>query len=484
MKKFLLIFSFLYFVSGNAQTITDSSPVQVTYKVDLTNYQDDLFHVTVDVEGLSIENDIYNLPATVPGTYSNLNFGRFVKSFKAYDKDGNEIQTEKISTNQWRIANADKLAKIDYDIEDTFDTEIEDNKVIPMAGTSINDEFILLNTFAVLGYFEGLQTNPVKLKLEYKSDWTVGTSLTINENGYYTAETYDRLVDNPILIGELTTASTTVNDIEVGVYVYSPDTTINADKIMNIAEDLLQSSSEFIGYSPVTHYNFLMCFLDQESFVANGFLGAGALEHSYSSLFVFPAFGNYSTGIQNAMAHEFLHILTPLNLHSNIIQPFNFVIPTASQHIWLYEGVTKWGSDIMQFRDGLITVEEYLKRISEKIKEKMGELGFLDYVHFAGDMDHDQFLTLLSKSTFCLRTSFKDGVSSSVLESLSLNTPVVACEDGTRPEGVITYENQNIDDMVKVMIETVDSIEEIKKNLKPPPIPDTITTEIELIKRA
>ncbi|MCZ6701897.1 MAG: hypothetical protein O6940_02520, partial [Ignavibacteria bacterium] len=78
MKKFLLIFSFLYFVSGNAQTITDGSPVQVTYKVDLTNYQDDLFHVTVDVEGLSIENDIYNLPATVPGTYSNLNFGRFV----------------------------------------------------------------------------------------------------------------------------------------------------------------------------------------------------------------------------------------------------------------------------------------------------------------------------------------------------------------------------------------------------------------------
>ena len=100
MKKFLLIFSFLYFVSGNAQTITGGSPVQVTYKVNLTNYQDDLFHVTVDVDGLSIENDIYNLPATVPGTYSNLNFGRFVKSFKAYDKDGNELQQKKsLQTN-------------------------------------------------------------------------------------------------------------------------------------------------------------------------------------------------------------------------------------------------------------------------------------------------------------------------------------------------------------------------------------------------
>ncbi|MFC2119573.1 peptidase [Bacteroidota bacterium] len=367
MKNFLVIFSFLYFVSGNVQTIIGGSPVQITYKVNLTNYQDDLFHVTVDVDGLSIENDIYNMPATVPGTYSNLNFGRFVKSFKAYDKDGNELQTEKISTNQWRIADADKLAMLDYDIEDTFDTGIEDNKVIPMAGTGINDEFIVLNTFAVLGYFKGLQTIPVKVKLDYKSDWTVGTSLTIDENGYYTAETYDYLADNPILIGELTTASTTVNDINVGVYVYAPDTTINADKIMNIAEDLLQSSSEFIGYSPVTHYNFLMCFLDQESFIANGFMGAGALEHSYSSLFVYPGFGNYINGVRDDMAHEFLHILTPLNLHSNIIQPFNFVIPTASQHIWLYEGVTEWASDIMQLRDGLITVEEYLSRMSEKI---------------------------------------------------------------------------------------------------------------------
>jgi predicted metalloprotease with PDZ domain len=66
------------------------------------------------------------------------------------------------------------------------------------------------------------------------------------------------------------------------------------------------------------------------------------------------------------MAHEFFHILTPLNLHSNIIQPFNFVVPTASQHIWLYEGVTEWASEIMQLRGGLITIDEYLERLSEK----------------------------------------------------------------------------------------------------------------------
>jgi predicted metalloprotease with PDZ domain len=359
MKKILLLFVIIFIANLNSQNIV--------YNIDVTNYKDDLFHVTVDISGLSTENDIYNLPATVPGTYSNLNFGRFIKFFKAYDKDGNELQTEKISTNQWLIANADKLAKLDYDIEDTFDTEIESNKVIPMAGTGINNEYIVLNTFAVLGYFEGLQTNPLRVKLDYNPEWIVGTALLMDEDGYYTAENYDHLADSPIFLGDLTSASTTVNDIRVGVYVYSSDTTINADRIMDVADDVLQSSSEFIGYSPVTHYNFLMCFLDQEEFIENGFMGGGALEHSYSSLFVYPGFGNFIKDVKNDMAHEFLHILTPLNLHSNIIQPFNFIEPTASQHIWLYEGVTEWGSDIMQLRSGLITPEDYLKRISEKI---------------------------------------------------------------------------------------------------------------------
>ena len=302
----------------------------------------------------------------MPGTYSNLNFGRFVKSFKAYDKEGNELQTEKISTNQWKIKSADKLAKLVYDTEDTFDSDIADEKVMPMAGTSINNDFIVLNTFGVLGYFEGLQTNPVRLKIDYKSDWTIGTSLIVDQNGYYVAENYDQLADSPILIGDLTTATTTVNDIKVGVYVYSKDTTFNAQKIMNMADKILQSSSSFIGYSPVTHYNFLMCFLGVEEFQKNGFMGAGALEHSYSSLFVFPSIGRVSQEVQDDIAHEFLHILTPLNLHSEIIQPFNFEVPTSSEHIWLYEGVTEWASDIMQLRGGLIDTDEYLKRISEK----------------------------------------------------------------------------------------------------------------------
>ena len=367
MRKILVIISLLYVTPICTQTNTGVSPAKVTYEVNLLNYQDDLFHVTVYTAGLSAKNNIYNLPATVPGTYTRLDCGRFVKTFEAFDNNGNQLQVNHIGTNQWEIENADKLAKILYDVEDSFDSEIKEHRILPMLGTGINDDFILLNTYGVLGYFEGLQSIPVKLKLDYKSDWTIGTSLTIDEQGYYTAETYDHLADSPILMGELSTATTYVNDIKVGVYVYSSDTLTNAAGIMKMADEVLQSSSGFIGYSPVSRYNFLMCLLDEQTFNSMGFIGAGALEHSYSSLFVRPAFGQYVSEIKDEIAHEFLHILTPLNLHSQILEPFNFEVPTASQHIWLYEGVTEWASDIMQLRSGLITIDEYLDKFSEKL---------------------------------------------------------------------------------------------------------------------
>lgn len=367
MKRLSYFITLVYLISFSTALSAHSDSPLVTYEVNVLNYQDDLFHVTVYTEGLNEENNIYNLPSTVPGTYSLLDFGRFVKSFSAYDENGNELAVEHISTNRWEISDVEKLSKIKYDIEDTFDSDIPDHKVIPMGGTSINKDYIVLNTFGVIGFFEELQSLPVKMKLDYNPDWIVGTSLLRDDNGYFTAKDYDYFVDSPILMGELTTATTKVNDIEVGVYVYSPDNSRNAENIMELADTLLQAMGKYIGYSPVTHYNYLMCFLDEQTFNNVGFAGAGALEHSYSSLFVYPGFGQFGAGIKDDMTHEFLHILTPLNLHSNLIEPFNFETPTASEHLWLYEGVTEWESDIVQMRGGIITTDQYLKKLSNKI---------------------------------------------------------------------------------------------------------------------
>jgi predicted metalloprotease with PDZ domain len=368
------------------QTVRTGDP-QITFDIDVTNPTDDLFHVSVATKNLSAENNIYNFASTAPGTYSILDFGRFVKSFKAFDKNGDEIPVEQISTNKWRIADPGRLSLLRYDIEDSFDAHVSENRVAPMSGSGIDSNYAAFNTFGVLGYFQGLQSTPVRMKVHARSDWVTGTALDVDNEGYYTAETFDRLADSPVLTGKLSFARTKVNDINVDVYVYAVDTALSAQKVLTLANDVLQSAGGFIGYSPVPYYKFLFVLLDGPTFQRYGLTSAGALEHSYSSIYVLPMTPQGLTQLRSTMAHEFMHILTPLNLHSEIIQSYNFAVPTPSEHLWLYEGVTEWVSDIMQLRSGLMTPEEFMDELSNKLSVN-------------DNFDKDMSLTEMAKTVY------------------------------------------------------------------------------------
>lgn len=345
---------------------------EITYEIDITGPADDLFHVTVTTRNLGPDNAVYNMAATAPGTYSILDLGRFVKDFKAFDGEGRELPTERLSTNRWRIDHPELLAVLRYDVEDTYDSKMSENSVAPMSGSGIDSTYAAFNTFSVVGYFEGLQSNPVRMKVRHDPDWKIACAMDTDPDGFYVAETFDRLADSPVLVGRVSVAETKVNDIDVEVYVFAPDTAVTAGKVLALADDVLQSAGEFIGSSPVPHYKFLMVLLDGPTFERYGLTSAGALEHSYSSLYVIPTSAEDLPELRSTMAHEFMHILTPLNLHSEIIHSYNFAEPTPSEHLWLYEGVTEWVSDIMQLRSGLISTEEYLAQVSQKLRTNDG----------------------------------------------------------------------------------------------------------------
>ena len=118
---------------------------------------------------------------------------------------------------------------------------------------------------------------------------------------------------------------------------------------------------------------------------------------------------------------------------------------------------------------------------SDSIRAEIERLGIQKNVFLAGDQAHDAFLTLLSKSDIYLRTPVKDGVCSSVLEALSLGIPVVASENKRRPESVITYNNDDINDMVKVIDSVITNLSDVKRQVIKPHIRDTVKDELELL---
>lgn len=348
-----ILFSFLLLVS--------SSFAQQVFEVNLNNRADDKFHVTVYPEKLSPENNIFQLASTAPGTYQTMDIGRFVSDFKAFDKNGREIPTENNSTNQWTISDPGAVSKITYSVADIWDTPVTTHRLYPMCSSTISDDFVMINGQTVFGYFKGMQSEPIKIKIEYPSDWTVGTPLKMDEEGYYEAETFDKVVDSPFYLGKLTKATTEVGGAEINVYTHSITGLITSDDMLDMLKDILKAESDFTEGLPVDHYTFLFYF---------GKFDAGAWEHSYSSEYVMREDSlkpRFREEIKSTVAHEFFHVNVPLNIHSELVAKFNFVKPVMSQHLWLYEGTTEWAAHILQLRDHLISLEEYLNVLHNEL---------------------------------------------------------------------------------------------------------------------
>jgi glycosyltransferase involved in cell wall biosynthesis len=97
------------------------------------------------------------------------------------------------------------------------------------------------------------------------------------------------------------------------------------------------------------------------------------------------------------------------------------------------------------------------------------------------DLDHDQFLTALSRSSLYVRSHVSDGVCSSVLEALALGIPVVAAENGDRPAGVLTYRHDDPAALTRLLDDTLARRDAIASALPKPDIPDTLSVEAGLL---
>lgn len=117
----------------------------------------------------------------------------------------------------------------------------------------------------------------------------------------------------------------------------------------------------------------------------------------------------------------------------------------------------------------------------ESVQARIRHHGLDDHICSLEDLDHDAFLTTLRRSTLYLRTHIADGVASSVLESLVLGVPVVACENGTRPRGVLTYPAEDYEQMAQRVEYVIENRAKIVEALDTIDVPDTLAEEIALL---
>lgn len=376
MNKFILavIASFLLLSCGAGKGLTSIDQGAVNVSINLTEVTEDRVQVQVDPGAFPPGPVRFYIPKTVPGTYSEDSYGRYVEGLTAIDYKGNPLEVSREDPNTWLIPLGAELDRIQYYVNDTYDTEGgEEEAPFSPAGTNIlAGVHFMLNLHGFTGYFDQYTEIPYMLEISAPDALKPSTSLKWerDEDGTYRfrAGRYFDVIDNPIQWTASDPVSFEVEDITVNISVYSPNGSYTAEDLRPSMEKMMNAQKAFLGEIDGTReYNILLYLSTMEEDA----MGFGALEHHTSTVVVFPEQmqrQQLEEAMVDVVSHEFFHIVTPLSIHSEEVQFFDYNNPKMSRHLWMYEGTTEYFANLFQVRQGLITQEEFYERIVGKIQ--------------------------------------------------------------------------------------------------------------------
>ena len=160
-----------------------------------------------------------------------------------------------------------------------------------------------------------------------------------------------------------------------------------AESVKPDIEICMHAVEKFWGYLPIQNYSFLLYIQDYSdqyetlyeepnrwNFKVFKNIQAGALEHLNSSLYVLPDLGDkditpvfnsidYRGFLKEVVVHEYLHTITPIGLHSRDIGELNYLDPSMSKHLWLYEGITEYFAHMVLLQGNVISLDEYFNKL-------------------------------------------------------------------------------------------------------------------------
>jgi len=387
-KNIVILFSYALILVGCASKRTATplavdSPIKAS--IDITNVVHDKLPVVINPGRLTTETVTYRLPRIIQGTYSVSNFGRYVEEFKAFDYSGKEMQVSKLDINSWIIGNAKTLDQITYMVNDTYDIEdtIEFEVPLSPSGTNIEPENYMLNLHGFIGYFDTLKTNQYQLNVTAPSNFKHATALKIVDSklssnstkitNSFVGNRYFDITDNPMMYGNLDIEEFDVDGIKIVLSVFSQSKAYTAKEIKETMVKMMQSQKAYLEDMTSTPRYDIYLYLSNGK--ENSPKGYGALEHHTSTVVVMPEYWSkekLARVMFDMVAHEFFHIVTPLNVHSQDVHYFDYNQPTFSKHLWMYEGVTEYFARLFQVDQDIINSEAFYAILSDKVKESRG----------------------------------------------------------------------------------------------------------------
>jgi predicted metalloprotease with PDZ domain len=353
-------------------------PYLIQYHVAVSSIAGHTFDVSLRIENPDKKGQVLTLPAWIPGSYMIRDFAKNITTICAQDDAGNNIDLVKLDKQTWKTQAVSTAITVKYKVY-AFDFSVR--------GAYINDEIAFFNGTNMFLAVEGQTDQPCALIIEKPlqtdlAHWQVATTMPTNMQtthtfGEYWANTYEELIDHPVLMGEFDILPFSESGVDFEL-ILAGGHQADVQRMTKDLAKICRHHIEFFADSlPVTRYQFITLLTD------NAF---GGLEHVSSTALMYSR--NDLPRVSDAekmtdgyrvflslCSHEFFH-----TWHVKRIKPQELFGATLdkeryTEQLWIYEGFTSYYDDFSLLKCGLITQTEYLKVVAQNLTRLLRNKG-------------------------------------------------------------------------------------------------------------
>jgi predicted metalloprotease with PDZ domain len=304
-----------------------------------------------------------------PGSYLVREYEKNVESLAARAPDGKPLAVEKTRKNRWHIQAGTPPAPAVTVTYRVYGREMT------VRNNWVEDGFAMLNgaaTFLTLA--DGI-TRPHDVRLVLPDSWKrTATALPAAPGGEphrYLAADYDTLVDSPIVAGNPNVYDFVVDGKTHSLVNVGDDSLWDGARVVADMSAIVGEWRRMWGFLPYPRYFFLNAITDT----------GGGLEHKNSTMLMTSrdqtrTRSGYISWL-TLVSHEYLHAWNVKRLRPIELGPFDYEDENYTRSLWVAEGFTDYYGELALPRAKLITADEYLALLTERIETLQSEPGRL-----------------------------------------------------------------------------------------------------------
>src|SRR5467141_891048 len=360
----------LLLAAGAVQAQT-SSPLSsdISFTVSMSKPWTHLLEVEMRVQvpaNLQVPNETnLVMPVWTPGSYLVREFERHVQDFAA-DANGRALDWTKVNKNTWRVKTGGaRQWRATYRV---YANELS------VRTNELNSDHAFWNNAALLMYPEGRLESPSTLSVNPFGNWKVATGLpaVAGRPNSFRAENFDILYDSPVEVSNFKQLDFQVRGVAHRI-VIDGEGNYDPERLRNEVRRIVEAEVSMFGGIPYHDYTFILHLRSNTG---------GGLEHLNSTALGFRRFGFADEDgyrrFQSLVAHEFFHLWNVKRIRPDALGPFDYNQENYTKLLWVAEGITEYYSGLHVRRAGLMSEQEYLTEVSNRIESVQKTPGRLE----------------------------------------------------------------------------------------------------------